>query len=420
MRALADAFERARQMAVDLRRKGRRDRGFILVSTIMLFVLVSGTVYWMISTAHRTTQSAINTSDFVESGQLADFAVQNALYTLNSSGSAALPTAAAPATVTTTSGTYTWYADPVTLGEGGKTAVIHAAGTFRKTTRLVQATAIGPRVGGFKTEADKSITYQLAPSTAFSHTVTGKSVTLQNGISIPASGSFATGSIGLLGSSVATDPATGTSAKAAVDYFQYGPAAASVSLPNAVRAPAGMSLDSGFIDDYLARCGGAAPAAWVASQHGGVLVANGNLGCYSSMTFDVPTAIEGSGAFNAFVAGGVTFSDNVTAPTGTGLNIYTKGNVDIRTEDASGTSLTMKNTFLYAPGGLCQTVTSDPSVFRSTSKPLDFTGSLSCATVKAAGQFAPAAPIGAMGDDIFNNDVWYLANYQQPSGSRAG
>ncbi len=222
----------------DARRRGVRDKGFILVSTIMLFVLVAGTVYWLISATDRTIKSSVQTSDFVQSGQLADLAIQDALYQLNEVQPALLPTSAAPRTGgTSNDGSWSWYAEPVTMGSGGKSAVLHATGTFRGATRKVQATAQGARVGGFKVEADKSITYQVAPSTAFTHTLMGKSVTATNGIG--SANPFITGSIGLLGSTLDVKAATGTTSKVAASFYQYGPAATSLS----VREPSGPRPD---------------------------------------------------------------------------------------------------------------------------------------------------------------------------------
>jgi hypothetical protein len=415
----------------DIRRKGVRDKGFVLVSTIMLFVLVSGTVYALISATERTIKSSVQTSDFVQSGQLADLAIQDAMYHLNEVRPTTLPGSGAPRSGgTSNDGGWKWYADTVTMGDGGKTTVLHATGSFRGTTRKVQATAQGMRVGGFKAEADKSITYQVSPSTAFTHTLIGKSVTATNGIT--GANPFITGSIGLLGSTLDVKQASGTTSKADVDYYQYGPAATSLSVAGAVRAPAGLSLDSNFITANMNGCGGGTPEAWKASQNGGVLTAtaSGNVGCYSSMNFDVPTVIQGDGSFNAYVAGGVTVGENISATAGTGLNIYTNGNVDFPTEDASGTALTVRNLYVYAPQGTCRTVTAAAGGFRSLTKSLNFSGSLACKTVRVAGQFRQGdntdamypdkkGPIGAAGDDIFDNVAWYLADYQQPSGTRA-
>lgn len=412
----------------DIRRKGVRDKGFVLVSTIMLFVMVAGTVYWLISTTDRTIKSAVQTSDFVQSGQLADLAIQDAMYQLNEVQPAILPSKTSTKKGgTDNDGSWEWYADAATMRDGGKATVLHATGTFRGATRKVQATAQGPRVGGFKVEADKSITYQVAPSTAFSHTVTGKSVTVQNGIG--GASPFITGSIGLLGSTLDVKAAAGTTSKVAVDYFQYGPAATSLTVADAVRAPAGLSLDPQFINDAMASCGGAAPENWKASQNGGVLTAGGNIGCYASMDFDVPTVIQGSGSFNAYVSGGVTVRKNISAATGTGLNIYTNGNVVFPTEESDSSSLTVKNLYIYAPQGICSTTTAAAGGFRSLTKSLNFSGSLACKTVRVAGQFSPGdtsdprypdgdGPIDPVGENVFDNTVWYLADYQQPSGAK--
>lgn len=413
----------------DIRRAGVRDRGFVLISTIMLFVLVSGSVYWLISATDRTIKSSVQTSDFVQSGQLADLAIQDAMYQMNQVKPATLPSEGSPRKGgTANDGSWEWYADAASMGDGGTSTVLHATGTFRGATRKVQATAQGTRVGGFKVEADKSITYQVAPSTAFTHTLMGKSVTATNGIG--GATPFITGSIGLLGSTLDVKAASGTTSKSDADYYQYGPAATSLSVAGAVRAPAGLALDPNFVTDNMSTCGGADPEDWKASRNGGVLTAGGNVGCYASMDFDVPTVIQGDGSFNAYVSGGVTIRENISAATGTGLNIYTNGNLTMPTEESSSSSLTLRNVYVYAPQGLCATTTPAAGGYRSLTKSLDFSGSLACKTVRVAGTFRQGTntdtkfpdrkgPIDPTGDDAFDNIVWYLADYQQPAGTRA-
>lgn len=399
-------------------RRGTRDRGFVLVSTIMLFVMVAGTVYWLISATDRTTKSAVMTTDFVQSGQLADLAIQDAMYQLNEVRPSALPSKTKPRTgVATNDGTWSWYADKITDGTGGKRTVLHATGNFRATERAVQATVQAPVVGGFSTGTDKAITYQASPATVFSHTVTGNSVTVRSGTG--AGNPFITGSIGLLGSTLSVKPNSGTTPAVDVDYYLYGPAAASASQPVAVRAPANLSLDSGFITDRLSTCAADTPIKWKASLNGGVLTANGNVGCYASMDFDIPTVIQGDGAFHAYVSGGVSVRENITAASGTGLNIYTNSNVTFPTEEASGTSLTVRNVFIYAPKGTCETTTPASGVYRSTVKQLVYAGSLACKTVRVAGQFSHVSAIDPAGKDTFDTAVWYLADYRQPAGSRS-
>lgn len=415
-----------------MRQKGTKDRGVIMMSTLILLVLVSGTIYAMVSTTGRSIKSAGLAKDFSQAGQLADQAVQEAIFQLNEKPNATKPKAASRAYSTKDNDgdgkkDWNWYLEPMTA-TGLKSTVIHAEGTYRGTTRKVQVNAGALLVGGFTATADDQLTYEVSPETAFNHVALGRFVTMQNGIGVAASTPFVTGNIGVLKNKPVMTPAPATTAKENARYLLYGSEAAKHVLSSSSKIPAGLKMDSKFIDENLKRCGGATLNPWVASENGGVLVANGNTGCYSLMDFDVPTSIVGSGAFHAFVNGNVIISANITGAATAGLNLYTKGGVDIRTEDVSGSSMTLKNTFIYAPGGTCKTVVNaDPSKFRSATKGLVFTGSLACDTVKVAGQFTGSLPINPLGGnsrnikagDTYNSEVWYLVDYQQPSGSRS-
>lgn len=414
-----------------MRRKGAKDRGVIMMSTLILLVLISGTIYAMVSTTGRSIMSATLNKDFGQAGQLADHAVQEAIFQLNEEPTATKPTAAHRAYSTKDEDgdgirDWNWYLEPMTTA-GAKSTVIHAEGTYRGTTRKVEVNAGALLVGGFTSKAADQLTYEVSPETAFNHVALGRSITMQNGIGVGADTNFVDGRVGALKDKPVMTLASGTSAKNAATYLLYGTEASKSVLAASSRIPAGLKMDSKFIDENIGRCGGATVDPWVASEHGGILVANGNTGCYSAMEFDVPTTILGSGAFNAFVNGKVTISANINGAATAGLNIYTKGGVDFRTEDAAGTSLTVNNTFIYAPNGTCRTVVnSDAAKFRSTSKGLTFTGSLACDTVKVAGRFTGHVPIGPLGGtsagikpgDTYNSEIWYLVDYKQPSGAR--
>lgn len=415
-----------------MRQKGARDRGVIMMSTLILLVLISGTIYAMVSTTGRTINSATLNKDFGQAGLLADHAVQEAIFQLNEKPNAAKPTAGDRAYSTKDEDgdgkkDWNWYLEPMTV-TGTKSTIIKAEGTYRGTTRKVEVKAGALLVGGFTSSASDQLTYELSPETAFHHAALGRSITLQNGLGVSGTTKFIDGRVGVLKDKPVMDLAPGTAAVNAANYLLYGTDASKAVISPSSRIPAGLKLDSKFIDENIIRCGGMPLDPWRASENGGVLVANGNTGCYSLMDFDVPTAIIGSGAFNAFVSGNITVKANITGAASAGLNIYTKGGVDFSTEDASGASMTVNNTFVYAPNGTCRTVVkSDPSKFRSTSKGLTFTGSLACDTVKAAGKFTAREPIGPLGGrsanirpgDTYNSEVWYLVDYKQPSGVRS-
>lgn len=401
----------------------RKEKGFALAFVMVLFILLSGLTYMSTATTGRTIKTAVMSRDFVESGQLADVAVQDAIYQLNEGAALPLPLAAAPKTGSNSTGNWTWYADPVSPGPGGgRQTVIHATGKFRSVTRSVTASATSLNVGGFKIMPDKQIQYEEGPAAAFTHAVMGRTVKVQNGAGVGAGTPFLTGPVGVNGPGpldLANYP--GMTSPANVSYLLYGGQAANLTVDGATKIPAGIGLDAQFVNDNLARCGGAAPADWVASRSGGILVANDNVACYASMLFDVPTTVVGAGAFNAFVTGPVTFNDSAKASAaGTALNIYANGAVTFNTTMVSGAPMEVRNTFIFAPKGACNTVP-----FRDATKGLTFSGSLACDTVSVAGQFTGTPAVNPLGNDpakdtaLYSREIWALVNYKQPAGTRS-
>lgn len=405
------------------RSRTRKEKGFALAFVMIIFILLSGLTYMSTATTGRTIKTAVMSRDFVESGQLADVAVQDAVYQLNEGAALPLPLVAAPKTGSNSTGTWSWYADPISAGPGGgRQTVIHASGKFRSVTRSVTAAATSLNVGGFKIMPDNQIRYEEGPASAFTHAVLGRSVKVQNGAGVGGGTPFLSGTVGVNGPGpldLANYP--GMTSPSNVSYLLYGGQAANLTVNGATKIPAGIGLDSQFVNDNLARCGGAAPADWVASRSGGVLVANDNVACYASMLFDVPTTILGAGAFNAFVTGAVTFNDSAKASAaGTALNIYANGAVTFNTTAVSGAPMEVRNTFIFAPKGACTT-----NPFRDPTKGLTFSGSLACDTVSVAGQFTGNPAVNPLGNDptkdanLYGREIWTLVNYKQPAGTRS-
>lgn len=403
-------------------RRPRREQGFALAFVMVLFILLSGLTYMSTQTTGRTIQTAFMSRDFIEAGQLADIAVQDAVYQLNEKAALPLPLVGAPKPGTSTNGTWEWYADPITAGaSGGRKTTIHATGYFRDVTRKVTASASSLKVGGFKVMPDKQILYEEGPAAAFTHAIMGRNVKVQNGAGVGVGTPFITGPIGVNGPGpldLATYP--GLTSPLVASYLLYGGQAANLNIPTATKVPIGLKLDAEFVTSNLTRCGGVAPAAWLASRSGGILTADNNVACYSSMTFDVPTTILGGGAFNAFVSGPVIFNESAKAASvGTALNIYTNGAVTFNTTAVTGLPMELRNTFIFAPQGACTTVP-----FRDITKGLTFTGSLACDTVKVAGIFTAAPAVNPLGNDaakdlmLYNREIWALTEYKQPAGSR--
>lgn len=410
-------------------RKGPRDKGFILLSTLVLFVAVSGSVAAILGAAQATISNSTMSREFIQAGQLTDRAVQDALFQLNQNSSYAVNAAgtdfANPATPKVSSGasnggTWRWTMSFVTTPGGWPQLQIAADGTFAKTTRHATTAASALAVGSFTVSPDNQLSYEISPQSAFQHVLFGKNVTATNGAGVGPGSTFISGNVGITGP-IAVFNQTGLSSLNHGIYRLYGSAAASSVIPDVPsssvkKAPLGLHLDKKFIADNLARCGGASAEAWVSSKNGGKLSAttgkDGNTGCYSSMVFDVPTTVDGTGTFNAFVSGGVSFNQNVSMAPATALNIYSNGNVDFNVEVAP-TSMNISNTFIYAPQGTCKT---NPNP--SASKSLTFTGSLACDTINVAGKFTTTPAINPLGSEVYASSIWYLTDYQQPSGSR--
>lgn len=404
-----------RERLADMFRKGRKDKGSMLLSTLVLIVMLTGVAHSMASSTHRTIQNAGDSRELIESGQLVDQALQDASFTLNNTPDGPFPTLAAPRTGTTAQGTWAWHASPVVDGLTGRTTTITATGTYQGVKKTFSVNAGAPRVGGFQVSPSGHLSYELSPKTAFGHVLLGSSVTAQNGLGTGGADTFLQGALGLTGAGpLTTTTYPGLPSQKIITHMLYGAATNPISVADAVRVPAGVFLDSKLISDNMSRCG-TTPKYWKASEHGNVLVANGNVGCYAEMIFDVPTTIVGAGAFNAFVSGQVTFKADVTVPDGSALNIYTNAvAVDFFTEDAHDTSLDVTNTFIYAPKAECRT-----QPFRSTLKPLSFSGSIACGKdVAVAGKFIGKAPVNPLGAEIYENNIWYLTDYQQESGTR--
>lgn len=414
-----------------LENKSRRDRGFILLSTMVVFVAVSGSVAGLLGAAQATINNSTLSREFIQAGQLTDLAVQDALYQLNQNPAYALnPQGTGFASISTpknsagtsNGGQWKWQMQFTTVPGGWPELQVTADGTFNKTSRHASTIAAALTVGSYKVGGDNQLSYEVSPRTAFQHVLFGRQVTAQNGAGVGPGSTFLQGNVGITGATAAFDQASGLLSQNKGLFRLYGSSAAASTIPDVPKssvkkAPVGLFLDKTFIVDNISRCGGTVAEAWVSSKNGGKLKASsateGNAGCYSSMTFDVPTIVEGTGSFNAFVSGGVKFNESVSMATGAALNIYTNGNVDFNTEQASSTSMDIANTFIYAPQGACNTVP-----FRSASKNLNFIGSIACDTINVAGKFNTTPEINPLGSEVYGSNIWYLTDYQQPSGSR--
>lgn len=394
-----------------LRLRSRRDNGFALVSVILLMFIMMGISYAMISTSSRHTKAASISRDFVLAGQMADYAVQDAMAGINA--------ATASKTVTSAPSSGAMAADPAG-GAGtwkwkrnGETVV--ATGSYNGTTRAVEAKVGQVDVSGYSAKGG-DVTYVLSMESVFANTIAGSDVTVRSGYGV-GSGKLISGDIAVLSGSAVIERDKLSSATFDGTANLYGTDSTLESKDGrSLRRNVTVALDKSFATKNLNTCGPS--QAWKASDHAGRLNAGSlaggnNMGCYTSMDFDVPTNIIGNGAFQAFVKGNVKISANIS---GAALNIFTDGNVSMKPELASGSKLSVKNTFLYAPRGEC-------TAERHSTKSLEFTGSIACSKVNVAGRFGtpsagPFLPDALDPGSVPERTIWSLDEYQQPTGFR--
>lgn len=393
-----------------LRFSVRRDRGSAIAGAMVVMLMLSMLGYAMISTSARNVQSAALSDDFIHAGQMADYAVQDALGALNAA-TAGQTVAAAPTTGSRTmpdGGQWSWK-------RTGETVI--AKGTFRGTTRGVEAKLGTVNVRGYQVK-DRKVSYIMTMADALSHTVIGSDVTVSAGQG--ATGNIVTGDIAVLAGTAKVLKADNAPANHSGTAMLYGAGTAIQAAGNTTRkVNAGVLLDDGFAGRNLSTC--SPNQHWKASDHGGrlnagSLGAGNNSGCFASMDFDVPTTISGSGAYHAFVRGAVTIRANIN---GASLNLFTDGNVTFDVAGAAGSQLSVAKTFVHAPKGTC-------TAARHTTKTLVFTGSLACKKIDAAGKFSPSSegpylprPDAALPASANQErSIWTLDEYQQPTGYR--
>lgn len=399
-----------KNMFNQLRFRVRRDRGSAIAGALAILLMLSMLSYAMISTTSRNVQASALSDDFIHAGQMADYAVQDALGALNAA-TAGRTVSAAPTTGSRTmpdGGKWSWK-------RTGETLV--AKGTFRATTRAVEAKVGTINARGYKVK-DRKVSYIMTMADALGHTVIGNNITVKAGQG--ATGNIVTGDIGVLSGTAKVLKADNTAASHSGTAMLYGAGTGIQSVSSTTRKMnAGVLLDEGFAGRNLALC--TPNQHWKASDHGGRLNAGSlgsgnNSGCFASMDFDVPTTISGSGAYHAFVRGAVTIRANIN---GASLNLFTDGSVTFDVAGAPGSQLSVAKTFIHAPKGNC-------TAARHTTKTLVFTGSLACNKVDAAGKFSPSSegpylprPDAALPASANQErTVWTLDEYQQPSGYR--
>ncbi|BDZ52484.1 hypothetical protein GCM10025867_47250 (plasmid) [Frondihabitans sucicola] len=433
------------------RRRGANDRGYALIAFIGLMVLLAAASTVFFSNAQRANVASKQSRGFVESGQALDAAVQQAIFRLNTDTAlsaspgttfATYPASSATAKTETIDSfdsrskqsSFTWWIDNRGIQSGAGAATLHVSGAAITANRDVAIKLYAARVGSVAQAAGSgAISYSAAPQTLWTNAVTGKQVTITKPSSVTDATAIV-GSVGILGGSTGTSSfsaLTPTSSKVnpTEGVYRFGAKAQSdtgtlAGYNRPIDINTAFTMDTDFADQQLAQCG-ASSNAWVASEHSGRLYAGGDLGCYTSMNFDVPTTVVGTGVFSALVNGAITVNATVSVPTNAQLDIVatgTAGNVSI---DASTNREV--DAYIYAPQRNCVT-----TAVNSTAV-LIYKGAIACSTVNMTAQFIGVAKTGGripledprlqndiglneVGENAYNTTIWYLGDYSQTTG----
>jgi len=401
------------------RRLSRRDRGFVLITFIGLLVLITATSSITFATAHRANSQSQQSRGFMQSGQALDEAVQGALFDLNerqNTFGSGYPTEARPRAIPGTSAR--WWMNAPSTGASMRASQLHVSGDFIDAKREVVIDLYRANVGSVsQAAANGAISYSLAPTSAWSHALVAEGMQLY-GPAGASAGGVVSGSIATLGSSIQTAASRTTATPIAPTggYVRYGKAGASwdaSSYARSVDIPAAFTLDTDYATQALDQCASNL-GAWKASENGGMLYADGNLGCYSSMNFDVNTTIRGAGVATALVSGPVTFGANVATAATAQFNVIATGASGAVT--FPGTANRLVAAHVYAPQRTCATT--------DAAAKLAFTGSMVCKQANITGTLTWKAPLANSGvfagDGSYDRTVWYLGPYAQTSGEYEG
>lgn len=396
-------------------RRVTKPSGYVLMAFLGILVLLAATSATLVASAVTSNRSSVSSRTFIQSGQALDEAISQAIYDLNQGGTDPLdgtyPTQASPSGLDVSHGKWTWWLDAPTVGQAGLTTKLHVTGKVLTATRSATINLYSASVSSVSQKSDTgAISYSVAPKTAWTHAIAGRSISV-TGLPGTTASTTIDGAVGLYGNSYRASDFAGNPANATDGVYRYGPDAKSVNFDAYDRpldVATDFTLDKGFAQQQLDQCQ-TSTASWTASEHGGRLYANGNLGCYSTMTFDVPTTIVGSGTFTAIVSGDVNIASSISASAGQ-LNLLAAGDSG-RVQFTGNPAV---HAFIFAPGRTCST---------QSGTYLTYTGSIVCDTVTATGRFTGETP---QHDDsftntgLYNRTIWYLGTHDQTSGEYEG
>lgn len=438
-------------MKKTLRMRLRRDsdRGYALIAFIGLMVLLTAASTIFFANAQRANLSSKQSRGFVESGQALDAAVQQAIFRLNTdtglSNTPETTLASYPGSKATArteqidtfdarvkKSSFSWWIDTRGTQSGAGAATLHVSGAAITANRDVAIKLYAARVGSAAQAADNgAISYSVAPQTVWTNVVTGSRVSLTAPSGVTDANAIV-GSVGIVANG-ATTPAYSTISANATNtnptegVYRFGAKAQTAAMTawnRPIDVATAFSMDTDFADQQLSQCG-SSTNAWVSSEHSGRLYAGGDLGCYTSMNFDVPTTVVGTGVFSALVSGAVTINASVSVPTNAQLDIVATGSTGAVSIDASTNREV--DAYIYAPQRSCTTTAVNSSAV------LTYKGAIACSTVTMTGQFVGVAKtngrnliedprlqndvgLNEVGENAYNTTIWYLGDYSQTSG----
>lgn len=364
------------------------DRGSIL-ATMAISIAFSALILVLIANALAASNKTRASKEFTLAGQRSDTGMSEALSTLNG-GTTTLPTAAARVSSvgsTAATGYWKWWVIPSAGQPAGLIGKIDSRGSYGQTQRTTEANLYSMQLSSV-TLPDGTRDFQVSPGSAFSHAVFGNNIRLTAGSGVtPAS--MVIGVIGGAGGAVSLGGTPGAYAGATGGLLFYGSGNGSLTPSTApsTTSPMSLNFDGNATSALYASsggCNGTSPA-WRASTSGLARDAAGNvllpvsstLQCRSSLVFDVPVKITGTGVWNFLLPnnGTVSINANITADSTASLAIY--GGSKTNFGGTAGVR-SIANTYLFSPGGRCAA--------DSGTVTIDYTGSLACQAVQITGK----------------------------------
>lgn len=338
-------------------RRARREDGYIAYPAIAVMVVMAFVLLGIVQTVSTAVSQSRQGRELAEARAGITSALADINYQVNLLAPSQWPNTADPRTGHITDrGRWSWHVT------GGVAEVTSVSGQTRQVVdvplRTLPAVAASTGDLGPVYTVDHEFTWTTALAATDATTIAG---TVTGGLAL-----FGHGDIEAATISAGADIDTVTAYKDSINYTGQTPA---------TRASLTAMLDDTHLDAIAAHCGDG--TAWVASEQGAVLSA-GEVGCYSTMTFDVPTTVVGAAPAFVYASDRITVSADVNVYGSTQLHLFAR-----TAESVSFTRDVTVRAHLYAPEALCAT-TAETSIH--------YSGAMTCRSVRARGQFLHVEP----------------------------